>query len=110
MWELNQKIDAQTQKNQVLKTRNETLDAEVRDLKSGQAAIEERARSELGMVKQDEVFYQVLENSILPETMGSEPMTPQPIAPEATSSKPLADLPATKSSASAPNSASKTLP
>ena len=53
----------QQDKNNVLKARNESLDAEVRDLKSGRAAIEERARSELGMVKKDEVFYQVLENS-----------------------------------------------
>jgi len=65
VWELNQKIEQQTQQNQVLKSRNETLDAEVRDLKSGQAAIEERARSELGMVKSDEVFYQVLDNPIV---------------------------------------------
>jgi cell division protein FtsB len=46
------------------------LDAEVLDLKSGRAAIEERARSELGMVKQDEVFYQVLDGAkptILPK-------------------------------------------
>lgn len=64
--DLNQKIETQAFKNQQLKTRNETLDAEVRDLKSGQAAIEERARSELGMVKQDEVFYQVLENPTAP--------------------------------------------
>jgi hypothetical protein len=35
----------------------------VRDLKQGTAAIEERARSELGMIKRDEVFYQILENS-----------------------------------------------
>ena len=63
VWDLNQKIDVQSQKNNSLKARNETLDAEVRDLKSGRAAIEERARSELGMIKSDEVFYQVMENN-----------------------------------------------
>jgi cell division protein FtsB len=36
------------------------LDAEVRDLKQGLEAIEERARSELGMIRKDEVFYQVV--------------------------------------------------
>jgi cell division protein FtsB len=39
------------------------LDAEVRDLKQGTAAIEERARSDLGMIKRDEVFFQVLEDT-----------------------------------------------
>lgn len=63
VWDLNQKIEVQSQKNNSLKARNETLDAEVRDLKSGRAAIEERARSELGMIKSDEVFYQVMENN-----------------------------------------------
>ena len=43
-----------------LKARNEALDAEVRDLKQGSDAIEERARFELGMIKRDEVFYQVV--------------------------------------------------
>jgi cell division protein FtsB len=42
--------------------RNAALDAEVRDLKTGYDAIEERARSELGMIRQDEVFFQVLES------------------------------------------------
>ena len=64
MWDLNRQISEQQNKNNALKARNDTLDAEVRDLKSGRAAIEERARSELGMVKQDEVFYQVLENTM----------------------------------------------
>ena len=50
----------QQEKNHVLQARNDTLDAEVRDLKCGRAAIEERARSELGMIKQDEVFFQVI--------------------------------------------------
>lgn len=63
VWDLNQKIEAQSQKNNSLKARNETLNAEVLDLKSGRAAIEERARSELGMIKSDEVFYQVMENN-----------------------------------------------
>lgn len=62
VWNLNTQIAAQQEKNDALKNRNEALNAEVRDLKSGRAAIEERARSELGMIKQDEVFYQVLQN------------------------------------------------
>jgi cell division protein FtsB len=49
--------------NQQLKIRNAALDAEVRDLKQGHDAIEERARSELGMIKQDEIFFQYLESS-----------------------------------------------
>ena len=52
----------QKQVNQGLKARNASLDAEVRDLKQGYDAIEERARSELGMIKQDEMFFQVLDN------------------------------------------------
>lgn len=63
VWDLNRQISEQQEKNNALKARNDTLDAEVRDLKSGRAAIEERARSELGMIKQDEVFYQVLDNT-----------------------------------------------
>ncbi|MBV2091265.1 MAG: cell division protein FtsB [Candidatus Thiodiazotropha sp. (ex Ctena orbiculata)] len=43
-----------------LRKRNHALQAEVEDLRSGQAAIEERARSELGMIKEGETFYQVI--------------------------------------------------
>ncbi len=64
-WDLSHQIEDQNVKNATLKARNDTLDAEVRDLKQGYAAIEERARSELGMIKQDEVFYQVLEPNSL---------------------------------------------
>ncbi len=74
VWDLNQKIVAQKSTNAELKLRNDTLDAEVRDLKQGNTAIEERARSELGMIKQDEVFYQVIDQ------IPSSP-TPQPVAP-----------------------------
>ena len=62
VWDLHRQVDTQQQINQQAKTRNAVLDAEVRDLKQGTAAIEERARSELGMIKRDEVFYQILEN------------------------------------------------
>ena len=63
MWDLNRQISEQQEKNNILKARNETLNAEVLDLKSGRAAVEERARSELSMIKQDEVFYQVIDQS-----------------------------------------------
>ena len=60
-WEVDQELIKQNVENARLKARNASLDAEVRDLKTGYGAIEERARSELGMVKQDEVFFQILE-------------------------------------------------
>ncbi|CAN5756081.1 cell division protein FtsB [soil metagenome] len=47
--------------NRRLKERNSSLEAEVADLKDGLEAIEERARSEMGMIKTDEVFYQIID-------------------------------------------------
>jgi cell division protein FtsB len=61
VWEVDQQVVAQYETNQKLKTRNAALDAEVRDLKQGYEAIEERARSELGMIKEDEVFFYITE-------------------------------------------------
>ncbi|TSA52553.1 MAG: cell division protein FtsB [Nitrosomonadaceae bacterium] len=63
VWEVNQQVIAQHETNQQWKIRNAALDAEVRDLKQGHDAIEERARSELGMIKQDEIFFQVVESN-----------------------------------------------
>ena len=57
--ELDRQLDAQRQANAELKGRNAALDADVRDLKTGVEAIEERARSELGMIRHDEVFFQL---------------------------------------------------
>jgi cell division protein FtsB len=62
VWDLHRQVEAQQQANLLAQTRNAVLDAEVRDLKQGTAAIEERARSELGMIKRDEVFFQVLDS------------------------------------------------
>jgi len=61
VWRLNREIAAQEQENAQLKDRNQALEADVNDLKQGLAAIEERARTELGMVKKGEVFFQVIE-------------------------------------------------
>ena len=64
VWEVDQQIHAQREINTRLKTRNGGLEAEVRDLKQGLEAIEERARSELGMIRQDEIFYQLLDEPL----------------------------------------------
>ena len=61
VWEVDQQMQAQRATNQKLALRNAALDAEVRDLKQGLDAIEERARSELGMIKRDEIFFQILD-------------------------------------------------
>jgi len=60
VWELDRKVSAQRGANVQLRQRNETLEAEVRDLKSGYEAIEERARYELGLVRADEIFIQLI--------------------------------------------------
>ncbi|HEY6454078.1 MAG TPA: cell division protein FtsB [Steroidobacteraceae bacterium] len=72
--ELGRMQDAVTQQraqNAVLVERNRQLAAEVRDLKTGMAALEERARSELGMIARNETYYQVVP---------AKPATPRPPA------------------------------
>jgi len=66
VWETDQQVVAQHEKNQKLQIRNGALDAEVRDLKQGLDAVEERARSELGMIRQDEIFFQLLDDRRAP--------------------------------------------
>ena len=58
VWQLQQAVQAQREENQLLLIRNARLAAEVRDLKKGLAAVETRARKELGMVREDETLYQ----------------------------------------------------
>ncbi len=60
---LEKQVSQVKQENQKLKERNLSLTAEVYDLKQGQEAIEERARSEMGMIKYDETFYQIIDYS-----------------------------------------------
>ncbi|MBU3709351.1 MAG: cell division protein FtsB [Burkholderiaceae bacterium] len=61
VWDLSRQLDAALEKEQELRLRNEKLAGEVQDLKEGTGAVEERARYELGMVKDGEIFVQVLD-------------------------------------------------
>ena len=76
--ELDRQVEAQKHVNAELQPRNAVLDAEVRDLKQGLEAIEERARSDLGMIRHDEVFFQLPQSaaSRAPPAAGERPDYP----------------------------------
>ncbi len=61
VWDLSRQLDTALEKEQELRQRNEKLAGEVQDLKEGTGAVEERARYEPGMVKEGEIFVQVLD-------------------------------------------------
>lgn len=79
VWDVDHQLQEQRDNNKKLEVRNGGLDAEVRDLKQGYDAIEERARYELGMIRQDEVFVQIPERG--PD--GDTPAKPASSSPEA---------------------------
>jgi cell division protein FtsB len=60
VWDMGHQVEAQKKINEQTQIRNAVLDAEVHDLKQGTEAVEERARNELGMVKHDEIFFQII--------------------------------------------------
>jgi cell division protein FtsB len=64
-WRLEDAIAAQNEENEALENRNALLGAEVKDLKEGLEAIEERARRDLGMIRKDETFFQYLDDGLL---------------------------------------------
>src|SRR6266850_4134887 len=66
-WHVENDLSKQQATNDQLDVRNAALAAEVKDLKQGTEAIEERARYELGMVKRDEVFFQIVEDKPKPK-------------------------------------------
>ena len=59
VWQISNELDVQKAGNRKLEARNASLAVEVKDLKTGTEAIEERARGELGMIRGDEVFFQI---------------------------------------------------
>ncbi len=69
--EMERQIDVQRRSNDWAQARNSALDAEVRDLKQGLGALEERARSELGMIRDDEIFFQIIEKSAAGNAAGN---------------------------------------
>ena len=69
-WDLDRQVAAAQKKNEELKARNAKLASEVSDLKDGTGAVEERARLELGMIKNDEIFIQISQPN------GSPPAAP----------------------------------
>ncbi len=78
--EYDRQVGLQREANAKLKARNDALDADVRDLKTGYEAIEERARSELGMIRQDEVFFQLQEGGVEKTKAKPATATPAPAA------------------------------
>jgi cell division protein FtsB len=92
---LRAKVAQQKAENARLTQRNDALAAEVEDLKSGEVAVEERARSELGMVKPGETFYRVVEprSATAPATPDEEhPADPVPadvVPPDAPPAEPV---------------------
>jgi len=76
VWELDKQVDAAQKKNEELKARNAKLNSEVEDLKEGTGAIEERARYELGMIKNNEIFVQVLPANGQPAPVQNSVPTP----------------------------------
>ena len=63
LWRIEQRVEGQKDANARLKKRNDKLSAEVEDLKQGSEAIEERARSELGLLRPGETFYRVVDQN-----------------------------------------------
>ncbi|MCL2829948.1 MAG: cell division protein FtsB [Betaproteobacteria bacterium] len=88
VWEYDRKLNAERTANQKLETRNAGLDAEVRDLKQGYDAIEERARFDLGMTRQDESFVQI------PGRPVARADTPPPSPPDGQHKEDLDEIPA----------------
>ena len=76
--ELQKQLASQNDTNDALTARNNALQAEVQDLKSGTQAIEERARGELGMIKEGEIFVQILS----PNEKAPSVQTPHLASPE----------------------------
>jgi len=86
VWEFQRQVEQAKANNNKLKERNGKLESEVADLKSGTDSVEERARFELGMIKKDEVFVQILDsNAIMPASVPAE--TSPPLAPRNTAKK-----------------------
>jgi cell division protein FtsB len=64
VWDVDRQLQTQRETNDRLKLRNIALEEEVRDLKQGLHAVEERARNDLGLTRHDEIFVHILEDPL----------------------------------------------
>ena len=80
VWDLSRQLDSALVKEQELRERNAKLASEVQDLKEGTGALEERARYELGLIKDNETFVQILEGEAK-KTAPTAPTTPSTAKP-----------------------------
>jgi len=82
VWDLSRQLDSALVKEQELRERNAKLASEVQDLKEGTGALEERARYELGLIKDNETFVQILENDSKKTVPTATTTTTAPITPK----------------------------
>ncbi|WP_194721621.1 cell division protein FtsB [Noviherbaspirillum malthae] len=78
VWDLDKQVVAAQKKNEELKARNAKLSSEVQDLRDGTGAVEERARYELGMIRDGEIFVQILDPNAQPPATPADPKLQRP--------------------------------
>lgn len=88
VYELEAQVHQQRRVNDELKARNDKLDAEVRDLRDGAGAVEERARYELGMIREGEIFVQTVDAS----RVSHAPVPPPPATASAAAGAPATTI------------------
>jgi len=112
VYELDKQVKAQEEKNRQLQLRNAKLEGDVKDLKDGTRAIEERARIEHGMVKDNEILVQILQGESSTNPSAAKPNassgSPAPTADAGAKAAQRSDSDSAKSTGSVGNSAKKT--
>lgn len=90
VWDMQEQVASQRSINEGLRARNQALSAEVNDLRTGTEAAEERARAELGMMRQGELFVQILPPDVkAPEIkQNTKPGVKSPVTPPPAPVKP----------------------
>ena len=109
VWDMQQQVASQRTINEGLRARNQALSAEVEDLRTGTEAAEERARAELSMMRQGELFVQILPPDVKAPEVKINPKAPTPPKPAApaVSGKPAPPAKPAVQSTSAPPTAAK---
>lgn len=102
VWDLQRQVAEQRETNEGLRARNAALEAEVRDLEGGTGAIEERARGELGMMRDGEVFVHILPQNTQPPA-GASLSTEAPPKPAVAGAPARSSAPAARPASAAPS-------